>query len=301
MGCLYPNPSVLHAALAMETSRVRLRAGSVVLPLHNPIRVAEEWAVVDNLSGGRVDLSFAAGWNPEDFALDPDRYSTRHAEMFAAIPIVQRLWRGETIRARSGDGSERSIRVYPAPVQPELPFWITAAESPATFQQAGEMGANLLTHLFDLRVDKLGSMIALYREARERSGFDPATGRVAVALHTFLAGDVDEVRRHAQGPYCAYLKANARLVEKLAASRGVTIDVASLTDRQLDEAVGFLFEKFLHGRSLLGTPEGCAALVEQLAEKGVNEIACLLDFGLAPDAILGGLPDLNALRGRFLG
>ena len=268
-------------------------------PLHHPIRVVEEWAVVDNLSDGRVDLSFASGWNPEDFVLSPEKYARRHAEMFAAIPTVRSLWRGEPIRAVSGDGREREVRAYPTPVQRELPIWITAAESPATFQQAGELGADLLTHLFDLRVDKLAAMIALYREARERSGFDPATGRVAVALHTFLAEDIAAVRRHAQKPYGAYLKANARLVEKLAASRGLTIDVGSLTGPQLDEAVDFLFEKFLDGRSLLGTPDSCSTLVEQLAASGVNEVACLLDFGLAPEAILAGLPHLDALRERF--
>ena len=120
-----------------------------------------------------------------------------------------------------------------------------------------------------------------------------------MALHTFLATDLEAVRRHAQKPYGAYLKANARLVEKLAASRGLTIDVGSLSDVQLDEAVTFLFEKFLEGRSLLGTPESCARLVEQLAAIGVNEIACLLDFGLAPETILSGLPHLDALRQRF--
>src|SRR5918912_1452433 len=52
LGCLYPNPALLHAALARETRNIGLRAGSVVMPLHNPIRVAEEWSVVDNLSGG---------------------------------------------------------------------------------------------------------------------------------------------------------------------------------------------------------------------------------------------------------
>src|SRR5258708_7677807 len=135
------------------------------------------------------------------------RYADQHG-----FSSVWRLWRGESIRTLTGDGTEREIRAYPTPVQPELPLWITAAESPATFQQAGELGADLLTHLFDLRVDKLAAMIALYREARERSGFDPETGRVAVALHTFLADDVAEVRRHAQKPYGAYLKANARLV-----------------------------------------------------------------------------------------
>src|SRR5215471_7151277 len=51
-GCLYPNPAVLHAALARETQRIALRAGSVVIPIHDPLRIAEEWAMVDNLSGG---------------------------------------------------------------------------------------------------------------------------------------------------------------------------------------------------------------------------------------------------------
>src|SRR6266851_5085523 len=76
-GWLYPNPAVLQAAIARETSQIHLRAGSVVMPLHNPIRVAEEWAMVDNLSGGRVGISFASGWHPNDFALFPENYDRR--------------------------------------------------------------------------------------------------------------------------------------------------------------------------------------------------------------------------------
>jgi hypothetical protein len=74
VGCLFPNPSVVQAALARETARVRLRAGSVVLPIHHPVRVAEEWAVVDNLSDGRVELSFASGWHPDDFLVLATHY-----------------------------------------------------------------------------------------------------------------------------------------------------------------------------------------------------------------------------------
>src|SRR5262249_25139060 len=85
MGSLYPNHALLHAALARETNRIRLRAGSVVLPLHDPIRVAEEWALVDNLSGGRVELSFAPGWNAEDFILRPDHYARRYEVMYEGI------------------------------------------------------------------------------------------------------------------------------------------------------------------------------------------------------------------------
>jgi phthiocerol/phenolphthiocerol synthesis type-I polyketide synthase D len=299
LGCLHPNPAVLHAALARETKRIRLRAGSVVLPLHHPVRVAEEWAVVDNLSNGRVEISFAPGWNPEDFVLAPLGYENRHEAMFAAIETVERLWTGQPIRSKSGNGSWVEVRTAPRPIQPRLPKWITAAANPVTFRRAGESGANLLTHLFDLSVDRLAEMIALYRGARQQAGLDPAAGRVAVAMHTFLADDLGEIRRHAYGPFCHYLKSNAGLVAKLAFSRGMTIDVSTLTDRQLDEAVDLLFEKFISGRSLLGTPESCARVLDQLIRIGVNEVACLLDFGPEPDAILGELEALDRLRRRF--
>ena len=68
----YPNPSVTGAAIAAVTHKVEIRAGSCVVPLHHPARVAEEWSVIDNLSNGRVGISFASGWMPEDFLLRPE-------------------------------------------------------------------------------------------------------------------------------------------------------------------------------------------------------------------------------------
>src|SRR5215208_5062509 len=105
-GGLYPNPSLLGAALAMITQRVQLRAGSVALPLHNPIRVAEEWSVVDNLSKGRVAVSFASGWHPEDFVLSPGSYGERREIMFRGIETIQQLWSGKTVRFPDVDGNE---------------------------------------------------------------------------------------------------------------------------------------------------------------------------------------------------
>jgi phthiocerol/phenolphthiocerol synthesis type-I polyketide synthase D len=255
--------------------------------------------VVDNLSGGRVELSFAPGWNADDFALAPDRYDRRHDVMYDGIRTVQRLWAGEEIEATSGNGRPIRVRTYPTPVQPRLATWVTAAGSPQSFEAAGRIGANLLTHLFDQDVDELARKIALYREARRQHGHDPAAGRVAVALHTFLAATPEEVRREAHGPYCAYLKAHAPLIEKLAQSRGVPIDLAQLSPAQIDEAVEWVVEKFLKQRSLLGTPDECAGLVGQLAAAGVQEVACLLDFGPTPEAMLASLPHLKTLRERF--
>lgn len=294
-GCLYPNPAVLHAALARETRRIRLRAGSVVMPLQNPIRVAEEWAVVDVLSGGRVDLSFASGWHPDDFALAPEKYADRKGEMLRGIEAVRRLWRGEEIDATSGVGQPIRVRTWPTPLQKELNVFLTAAGNPETFAKAGEIGAGVVTHLFDQRIDDLAEKIELYRSTRTKHGFDPQKGSVTVTLHTFMGETLDEVRAAAGGPYCRFLKENLGLLKNLAFSRGMNVDLSALPPDQLDEVLQVVFEKFLGSRSLLGTPETCLEMSRQLAAAGVNEVACLLDFGPAEDAILQMLPRIARL------
>lgn len=295
LGCLYPNPAVLQAALARETQQIRLQAGSVVLPLHDPIRVAEEWAMVDNLSDGRVGISFASGWNPGDFAFFPDRYAQRWQIMVDGIQTVRQLWQGESITVKGGDGLSLPLRVYPTPIQPQLPIWITAASNPQTFIKAGELGANLLTHLFDQNITALAENIALYRQASAQNGHPP--GQVTVTLHAYLGAELATVRKQVRRPYCNYLKANLPLLKGLSYSRGSAVDLASLSPTDLDQMTDRIFEKFFsEGRALLGTPESCQSLVEQLHLIGVNELACLLDFGPHPDLILQTLPHLNRLR-----
>lgn len=295
-GGLYPNPAVLHAGLATCTTRIRLNAGSVVAPLHHPLRIAEEWSVVDNLSNGRVGLSFASGWNPNDFVFAPDAYANRHEQVFDTMQTVQRLWRGESFVGTSGVGKPATVTIFPKPVQPELPVWLTVAGNPAHFERAGRAGANLLTHLLDQDETVLASRIALYRNAREAAGFDPATGIVSLMIHTFVGSDADTVREQARGPYCNYIKANINLFKGLAQSRGRDADLSSMSPAALDEFVNFLYDRFAAERGLIGTPESCAPLAARLEQIGVSELACLLDFGPQVDQILSNLPHLARLK-----
>lgn len=300
-GGLYPNPTVLAAALARETHRLRLMAGSLVAPLHHPLRVAEDWSVIDNLSGGRVGISFAPGWNPGDFAMAPEAYPDRRKILTKTIPKVQSLWRGESMEVTSPQGERSSVRIYPTPLQPELPVWITAAGNPDSFERAGESGANLLTHLLDQEVEQLAEKIALYRAARERGGFDPDSGRVTVMLHAFSGPDDETIRGQIRGPYVDFLKQNLHLLRGLALSRGRDLDPAALSDADKEDLAGLLFDRFYARRALFGTVDACEELVRALGRAGVNEIACLLDFGAETDDVLASLPYLNALRTRFAG
>src|SRR5256886_15278587 len=212
-GGLYPNPSVTGAALAMITKHVQIRSGSVVAPLHTPIRIAEEWSVVDNLSKGRVAISFASGWMPEDFVLKPENYANRKDAMFRYIEIVRRLWRGEPVAFPGPLGRDVSVRILPRPIQAELPVWVTTAGSPETYEMAGNVGANVLTHLLGQSIDEVARKITLYRQAWTAAGH-PGRGKVTLMLHTFLSASPKYVRDTVRKPLKDYLRTSADLVKK---------------------------------------------------------------------------------------
>ena len=199
-GGRYPNPAVTGAAVAAVTERISIRAGSVVAPLHHPVRIAEEWAVVDNLSGGRAGISFASGWNAVDFSLRPENYFDRKRVQADTIEAVRRLWRGEEVELTDGTGTPARVRIYPVPVQADLPIWLTSTGNLATFQQAGELGVGVLTHLIWQDLDDLAKKISIYRQAFRARGSATKEGHVVLMAHTFLGSDREEVREIVREP-----------------------------------------------------------------------------------------------------
>jgi natural product biosynthesis luciferase-like monooxygenase protein/non-ribosomal peptide synthase protein (TIGR01720 family) len=293
-GGLYPSPSVLSAALATITENVRLRAGSVVLPLHNPIKVAEEWAIIDNLSKGRVDISITSGWIPNDFAFFPERFANKREEMFRLLEEVRTLWQGRTIKTRDGAGNMVDLKVYPKPVQQELPIWLTCSGDPQMFIKAGEMGVNVLTALLTQSIEETAAKIALYREARAKHGHDPDAGHVTLMMHTFVGDNLEDVVGKVRGPLCEYLKSHVGLVKTMVKSLDLSVDINS--EELLDYLVEFAFERYYQTASLIGTPEKCLQTIGRLKEIGVDEVACFIDFGVDAETVLDGLRHLDALK-----
>jgi natural product biosynthesis luciferase-like monooxygenase protein len=303
-GGLYPNPSVAAAALATITENVQIRAGSCVLPLHTPIRIAEEWGLVDNLSNGRVGISFASGWQPNDFVIAPQNYEARQKIFQEGIETVRALWRGES-RTFMGPKGEVSIRTLPRPVQAELPFWVTAAGNPETFRLAGEMGANLLTHLLGQSLEELSSKLEIYRQAWRDAGH-AGEGKVTLMLHTFVAEDETFVREQVRQPLKNYLRTATNLVKQYASafptlkanSNTANLDeqFKNLSEEDTEAILEYAFERYYQKSGLFGTPESCLAMVDGLKKMGVDEIASLIDFGVPSDTVLEHLPSLNRLR-----
>lgn len=311
----YPNPAVTGAALAVATETMSIRSGSCVSPLHHPIRIAEEWGVVDNLCNGRVGLAFASGWQPNDFVIRPESYGTKEAPknkqvMLEQIDIVRRLWRGEKVAFPNPFGDMVEVETLPRPVQKELPFWVTTAGNPKTYEDAGRTGANVLTHLLGQSFDEVSEKIAIYRKARADAGFDPATGVVTLMLHTLVADSREKARALAHQPLKDYLGSSVALVKGFAwtfpafkrpegeEASPMDIDLGTLTEEELDAILEFAFDRYFETSGLFGTIDEAVQVVNKAKSIDVDEIACLLDFGAPTQQIMDSLPSIAEVARR---
>jgi alkanesulfonate monooxygenase SsuD/methylene tetrahydromethanopterin reductase-like flavin-dependent oxidoreductase (luciferase family) len=161
-----PSPLTLLAAVAARTSRVRLGTGIVVAPLHPAAEIAEQAAVVDLLSGGRLDLGIGAGYRPPEFELYGAEMRNRYRDNDARAQQIRALW--------------ESGKVTPAPVQERLPIWMGYL-GPKGARRAGRLGENLLAP--DAR------LWPHYRAGLEEAGHDPASARMGGGVQAWASDD----------------------------------------------------------------------------------------------------------------
>ncbi len=206
---------------------------------------------------------------------------------------MQRLWRGETVSLPGHDGNPVEVHTLPRPVQPELPVWLTSAGSPATFERAGTLGVNVLTHLLGQSIEQLTENLERYRTAWREAGH-PGDGRVTLMMHTYLDRDADAARETAREPMKAYLSTAVGLLRDVAsafptfAGRGKNTDdlFKSLTPEEMDQLLEVAAHRYLSTSGLFGTPTDVADVVERVSASGVDEVACLIDFGVETDLAL---------------
>jgi natural product biosynthesis luciferase-like monooxygenase protein len=294
-GGLYGSPSITGAALAVLTTHISIRAGSVVLPLQNPLRVAEEWAMVDNLSNGRVAVAAASGWHVNDFVLSPATYETRHDDMFRKIAIIQQLWRGGKVSMPNGAGVPTEVGILPAPVQKELPIWLTGS-SDDTFLNAGRLGFNVLTANFALKHDvkEFQRKARIYRDAiREKHG---RPGHITLMAHTFVGENQEAIKAVAKPALAEYLRVNVRMQQDHSVGIGENRGFSGLSERESEKMIQLQVNNDLHSPlSFVGDLNQCVRQAESLSENGVDEIACLIDFGIGAGDVMASLRRLATL------
>lgn len=296
VGGAFPNPSILAAALAGITRHVRLRAGSINLPLHDPLRVAEEWAVVDNLSNGRVDLGLAPGWHVRDFVLKPENFQDKFEVLNQYREQLQQVWRGQPVTRLDAYGNPHEILTFPRPVQPELPVWLTTSQREEAWEFAGSKGFNVLSALINFGPKDLEKRIGIYRRARQAAGFDPTAGVVSLMLHTYVGADAYRAVETVRPALTEYLQSFVSQHQS-ANQAGASDKVKTLQSlgNDSDDFIDMVFARYVGTSSLIGDVTQARKTLERFRAMGVDEVACLVDFGLDKSTVLDSLSRLSQL------
>jgi natural product biosynthesis luciferase-like monooxygenase protein len=225
----------------------------------------------------------ASGWHPDDFVLRPENAPpANRAALLTAIDQVRRLWRGETVDFPGPQGKPQPVTTLPRPVSRDLSVWLTTAGNPATWEEAGRIGAHVLTHLLGQSIDEVADRIALYHRALRAAGHDPARFTVTLMLHSFLAPDREQARAIARGPMKDYLRAAAGLIRHYAWAfpafrkpEGLTtpdqIDLSTLSPDETEAILDHAFTRYFEDSGLFGTVSDALARVDQLRRIGVTK------------------------------
>lgn len=258
-----PNPAVMLSSLAQRTKRLRLGTAISILTFHNPLTVAESYAMVDVLSGGRLVYGVGSGYLSHEFAgyrIDPAEKRDRFDEN---LTIVRRLLSGERVTADGKFGKVDAVALNVVPVQREVPIYVAVLRREAAFH-IGKQGNNLMCVPYASleHFDQIGDLIAEYRRGKAEASVAPSGDDAVVTLHTHVAESDDAARRNAEKAFNLYV--DTRLY-----ARKSTYDDA-----------------MRNGLHLFGSVETVADKLVALHKAGVRHVSTLQNFGLMPQPLV---------------
>jgi alkanesulfonate monooxygenase SsuD/methylene tetrahydromethanopterin reductase-like flavin-dependent oxidoreductase (luciferase family) len=258
-----PNPAVMLAAIAQRTKRLKLGTAISILTFHHPLTLAENYAMVDVLSGGRLVYGVGSGYLAHEFAgyqIDPAEKRERFDENLAAIG---RLLTGERVTAQGKYAAIDAVQLNVLPLQKAVPTYVAILRKEAAYF-VGRQGHNMLCVPYASleRFEDIADLLSEFRRGRSESGKPAGENSVAVTLHTHVAESDAAARKNAEAAFNLYV--DTRLYAKKST---------------YDDAMR-------NGLHLFGSVETVAKKLVRLHAMGVDHIMALQNFGLLPQPLV---------------
>ena len=220
-----PSPMVVMAAAAARTSRIRLGTGVVLVPLHNPLRAAEEAATLDIVSGGRLEYGIGRGTINAHFDGLGIPVRERAERFDEGIDVILRAWRDEPVSFHGRFWDINGVDVVPKPVQKPHPPLCLAANSDESFARAIAERWRVFASPITAFLDDLDRRFAEYHRARtEAEGAEPPLADVGLLLPVYVSEDGGRARDEAEESIMSYLRVVAQTGISAIAARGGDVD-----------------------------------------------------------------------------
>ena len=207
-GGLFSATPVIGSAIAQKTTTIQIGTAVILLPYHNPLRIAEDYATLDCLSGGRLQFGIGHGfvkWEALTFGIPLDELRDRFREN---LEIILRAWREPILDYKGRFHEFHGVEVWPRPVQEPYPtVWMAATTSVESFELSGRYGFNMMLIPFLNEVEELRHKMQTYFSARQAAGFNPSTARVLGVYHMYVGENSTEARVAAAQGLAEYSRA----------------------------------------------------------------------------------------------
>ena len=274
-------PDIVLAYVAANTTRIRLAPAVTVLPLHNPIRVAEQWATLDLLSGGRVVFAAGRGYDRREYQPFHASFEDNQGIFEEGLELVRRLWAAEGRISHHGKHYQfDDVRITPKPVQRPIPIYV-ASFSKLSIELAARLGCNLIVAPFAAAMSfgGLREVADLYNETCVRHGQKP--GRVMSSYFAHFADNEpqEEAARARQIRYYRECVIPALPGDPRTAppSYRYFIDM-------VDRLKKVRPEDLTENAVLLGTPQRITDTLKRAEAAGISEVILYVNVGLKPHA-----------------
>jgi alkanesulfonate monooxygenase SsuD/methylene tetrahydromethanopterin reductase-like flavin-dependent oxidoreductase (luciferase family) len=275
-----PCPAVLLAAIAARTRSLRLGTAIVQLALHNPLRVAEEIATLDVLSGGRVELGVGRGSNPSHFAGFGVPVEQGRARMAEALAFLERAFREDRFSFRGQFFRADDVCLTPKPLQGPQPTVHIAANSMETAEQAGQGGYPILVAAHVLTFTALRELVEAYKRARACAGHAAMTpSDLSIVMPLYVGENAAQIERDVSPSVRHWVHVLST------AAQGLLAQCASEAERaKLYMLLGQVRQTTYEGMNghmgVFDTPVGCVERLKQLQEElGVGRVIGWFNFG----------------------
>ncbi len=269
-----PNPAVMMAAAAARTTRIRLGSAIAILPLHHPVQLAEDYAMVDAISGGRLEFGIGIGNSAIDYEVYGVPRDDSRGRFQEAIAAILNAWTEQTLSHKGKRWQFTGAPVYPRPAQqPHPPVWV-AGSSVESLRWAGTHGFNIMTVAHPYPAERVRPGVAAWREGLVQGGHDPAAHHCKLHLRVWVDEDRDRARQVAEPAIQRYDDVSRVGRESAIRDPG---------------AAGYDWEGMLaQGRNIYGNPEDCIRLIRTAAANYDFDVcSTTFNFGGIPhDAII---------------
>jgi alkanesulfonate monooxygenase SsuD/methylene tetrahydromethanopterin reductase-like flavin-dependent oxidoreductase (luciferase family) len=283
-----PSPIVMLSAIASRTQHLRPITGAVIPAFNNPIKLAAELAMLDNITNGRLDVGFGRAFIPKEFdAFHVDMDDSR-ARFEEGIEVIKRLWTEETVTHHGRFHQLDDIHLTPRPVQkPHPPIWIAAVLTEESFRWAGECGYHLMIVPFAGTLERTGALLQVYRGAWAAAGRPPGQEQIQVSIHVCVAETHAEALEAFKPCIARYIEVFSEAVSSWEGrASGAYAGYAQMVDAVRAQTA----EKLMDGHTaLVGTPNEVAEELRYLH-------SVLGDFEPSMQMNFGGMRDAEALR-----